>query len=75
MLSEGSKLRRASGLEREQHMNCDLCEREKDTTNLLCGCCTEMVRRLMTIDERMKTREVCEAERLAMSASASAAVA
>jgi hypothetical protein len=56
-------------------MNCDLCKREKDTTNLLCECCTDMIRRLMTIDERMKTREVCEAERLAMSASASAAVA
>ena len=56
-------------------MNCDLCKREKDTTNLLCECCTEMVRRLMTIDERTKNREVCEAERLAKSAQAGAAVA
>jgi hypothetical protein len=56
-------------------MNCTLCKRERDTTNLLCECCTDMIRRLMTIDERMKTREVCEAERLAMSAQASAAVA
>ena len=56
-------------------MNCDLCKRQNDTTNLLCECCTEMVRRLMTIDERMKTREVCEAERLAMSALAGVAVA
>ena len=56
-------------------MNCDLCKREKNTTNLLCECCAEMVRRLMTIDERMKTREVCEAERLAMSAQADTAVA
>jgi hypothetical protein len=76
MLSEGSELRRVSGLDREQEeMNCDLCKREKNTSNLLCECCTEMICRLMTIDERMKTREVCEAERLAMSAQASAAVA
>jgi hypothetical protein len=56
-------------------MNCDLCKREKNTTNLLCECCTEMVRRLMTIDERIKNREVCEAERLAKSAQAGEAVA
>jgi hypothetical protein len=56
-------------------MKCDLCKREKSTTNLLCEHCTEMVRRLMTIDERTKSREVCEAERLAMSALANAAVA
>ena len=56
-------------------MKCDLCKREKDTTNLLCECCTEMVRRLMTIDERTRNREICEAERLAMSAQAGEAVA
>jgi hypothetical protein len=56
-------------------MNCDLCKREQDTTNLLCECCAEMVRRLITIDERMRNREVCEAERLAMSAQADTAVA
>jgi hypothetical protein len=56
-------------------MNCDLCKREKNTSNLLCECCTEMISRLITIDERIKTREVCEAERLAMSAQPSEAVA
>ena len=49
-------------------MNCDLCKREKNTTNLLCGCCADMIQRLITVDARMNTREVCEAERLAMSA-------
>ena len=56
-------------------MKCDLCKREKNTTNLLCECCAEMICRLITIDERMKNREVCEAERLAMSAQAGIAVA
>ena len=49
-------------------MNCDLCKREKNTTNLLCECCADMIQRLITVDARMNTREVCEAERLAMSA-------
>jgi hypothetical protein len=56
-------------------MNCDLCKREKSTTKLLCECCADMIQRLMTIDARMKTREVCEAERLAMSAQVGTAVA
>lgn len=46
-------------------MNCDLCKRENNTMKLLCDCCGEMIRRLLTIDARMRTREVCEAERLA----------
>jgi hypothetical protein len=76
MLSEGSKLRQASGLEIGSNtMNCDLCKREKNTTNLLCACCAEMIQRLMTIDARMNTREVCEAERLAMSVRLDRAVA
>ena len=56
-------------------MNCDLCKHEKRTTNRLCGCCADMIQRLMTIDARMNTRDVCEAERLAMSARLGTAVA
>ena len=76
MLLEGSELRRASGLENgSNQMNCDLCKREKHTSKLLCGCCADMIQRLITIDVRMKSREICEAERLAMSAQAGTAVA
>jgi len=56
-------------------MNCDLCNRDKHTTNLLCECCADMIQRLMTIDARMRNREVCEAERLAKSAQVGIAVA
>jgi hypothetical protein len=44
-------------------MTCDLCNRR--SKRLLCDCCADMVQRLARIDARMKTREVCEAERLA----------
>ena len=56
-------------------MNCDLCKHEKRTTKQLCACCADMIQRLITIDVRMRTREVCEAERLAMSAQVGMAVA
>ena len=55
-------------------MNCDLCKRDKNTSNLLCACCADMIRRLITVNTRMRTREVCEAERLAMSAQAGTSV-
>jgi hypothetical protein len=44
-------------------MTCDLCHR--DTDALLCDACADMMRRLVAVDQRMRTREVCEAERLA----------
>lgn len=47
-------------------MTCDLCHR--DTDALLCDACADMMRRLVAVDQRMRTREVCEAERLAQSA-------
>jgi hypothetical protein len=57
-------------------MQCDLCKRKQETKNLLCENCTEMMQRLVFVDQRMRTRELCEAERLAQStASASGAVA
>src|SRR3954447_2914710 len=72
--TEGSKLRRVTGLANGSHeMNCDLCKRDKNTSNLLCACCADMIQRLITVDVRMRTREVCEAERLARSAHAGTA--
>ena len=57
-------------------MHCDLCKRNKETKSLLCDNCAEMVQRLVAVDQRMRTRELCEAERLAQStATASGAVA
>ena len=56
-------------------MNCDLCKRKKNTSKLLCECCADMIQRLMTVDARMRSREICEAERLAMSAQVGIAVA
>jgi hypothetical protein len=47
-------------------MTCDLCSRT--ATRLLCHDCADMIQRLVTVDARMRTREVCEAERLAQSA-------
>jgi hypothetical protein len=49
-------------------MQCDLCKRTKGNKNLLCEHCSEMMQRLIAVDQRMRTREVCEAERLAQSA-------
>jgi hypothetical protein len=49
-------------------MTCDLCHRAHDATTLLCDACADMMRRLVAVDQRMRTREVCEAERLAQSA-------
>jgi hypothetical protein len=56
-------------------MNCDLCKREKNTSKLLCECCADTIQRLITVDVRMRSREVCEAERLAKSAQVGIAVA
>jgi hypothetical protein len=57
-------------------MQCDLCKRKKETKDLLCENCAEMLQRLFSVDQRMRTRELCEAERLAQSAAnASGAVA
>lgn len=57
-------------------MRCDLCKRNKESRSLLCESCTEMMQRLVYVDQRMRTRELCEAERLAESAAkASGAVA
>jgi hypothetical protein len=57
-------------------MQCDLCKRKKETKSLLCENCTEMMQRLVAVNQRMITRELCEAERLAQStANASGAVA
>lgn len=57
-------------------MQCDLCKRNQRTKSLLCENCTEMIERLVSVDQRMRTRELCEAERLAQStANASGAVA
>ena len=44
-------------------MNCDLCNRSQATDNQLCSVCAEMIRRLVVVNERINTREVCEAER------------
>jgi hypothetical protein len=57
-------------------MRCDLCKRDKESKKMLCENCAEMMQRLVYVDQRMRTRELCEAERLAQStANASGAVA
>jgi hypothetical protein len=69
---EGSSSGKSKPPDREdwgsKTMQCDLCKRKNGNKRLLCQCCTEMIVRLITVDERMRTREVCEAERLAQSA-------
>jgi hypothetical protein len=57
-------------------MHCDLCKRNKETKSSLCNTCADMMQRLVAVNQRMLTRELCEAERLAQStANASGAVA
>ena len=60
----------------DKTMRCDLCKRDKESKKMLCENCAEMLQRLVHVDQRMRTRELCEAERLAQSAAnASGAVA
>jgi hypothetical protein len=54
-------------------MNCDLCNHENTTGRLLCVPCADMIQRLIAVNQRMSTREMCEAERLAHTACSSTA--
>jgi hypothetical protein len=54
-------------------MKCDLCRHEKTLPGqLLCEPCTEMVQRLIVVDERIRTAEEAEEDRF-VNASAAAA--
>lgn len=44
-------------------MRCDLCCRET-MCGALCEGCAEMISRISAADQRMQTKEICEAERL-----------
>jgi hypothetical protein len=46
-------------------MKCDLCKHQAEEGSLLCETCSEMVRRLVAVDHRLKDRQACQAERLA----------
>jgi hypothetical protein len=45
-------------------MKCELCRDRKAAGSRLCGSCGEMIRRLLSIEDRLRNGEVCEAERL-----------
>ncbi len=47
-------------------MKCDLCQHRVAKESQLCGTCADMIRRLVAIDHRLKARQNCEAERLAL---------
>ena len=44
-------------------MDCELCEHEAKKLRL-CRECAEMIARVAVVDQRMKTHEICAAERL-----------
>ncbi len=57
-------------------MKCDLCKHELATANhLLCGPCTEMVQRLIVVEDRMQNLEkVQESKVLSLPAAAAGTI-
>lgn len=56
-------------------LRCDLCRHPAKGSPRLCAGCQEMMRRLLEINSRMQTREISQAERLALKQIAGEAVA
>lgn len=54
---------------------CELCHHPAKGSPRLCASCAEMIRRIAAVNERMQTREISQAERLALKPIAGEAVA
>ena len=46
-------------------MHCDLCKCAHTTGNLLCEACADLIHRVVVVNARMNTRDICATERLA----------